>query len=283
MEEFLKSKRLKVFCIIAAVLAGCLILSAFREGRSGTAEGLISYAAMPVQTALAKTSASVTSFFDRFTGYGDLLEEKEKLQQEMDTLRQQLVDYEAMKEENNQLREMIGLKEEHPDYQFVKADVVGRDPDQRYESFTIGSGSVQGISLHDPVVTSSGLVGWIEEIGPSYAVVTTILSPKLSVGAYEIQSGQLGVVGGQLSLAQNGRCEMRYLQAKAKLNGIIATSGEGGIYPRGIVIGTLREISQESGGTSYRGVIEPANQMEDLTTVFVITDFTGQGSFAQAE
>ena len=128
------------------------------------------------------------------------------------------------------------------------------------------------------VITSDGLIGVIEEVGLTYSRVITLHDPSLNVGAYVSRTRDTGIVVGAVDLAQDGQCKMTYLprDSGAAIGDMILTSG-GNVFPKGLKIGTIKEIRQESHGVSLYAVIEPFASVADAKDVFVITSFEGQG------
>ncbi len=277
MREFFKTKRFKIFL---GVLAALLVLIICSATIGSTSSGFLSVVVSPVQKLSSWITNSATGFFSNIANSGKNASENEQLKEEIASLREQLIDYDDTLTENEQLKEMLGLKSENDDYDYLAASVIGRDSDDRYGSFQIDKGSLNGVELYDPVITRDGLVGYVSKLSPTTARVSTILGTDINVGAYGLYSGETGVVTGDTPLAVKGQCKMKYLlrdSAMAKSE-LVATTGLSGIFPKGLVIGTVQELVPESGGTSVYAVIEPAAQITDLQSVFIITDFTGQGT-----
>ena len=282
MREFFKTKRFKIFLVALAALLVLIICSATVGSNSS---GVLGVVISPVQKLSSWITNSATTFFGNIANSGKNASENEKLKEEMASLREQLIDYDDTKTENEQLKEILGLKKEHKDYDYAAASVIGRDADDRYGSFQIDKGSLDGVELYDPVITRDGLVGYVSKIGPTTSRVATILSTDINVGAYGLYSGETGVVTGDTALASKGQCKLKYLlrdSAMAKSE-LVATTGLSGIFPKGLVIGTVQELVPESGGASVYAVIEPAAQIVDVQNVFVITDFKGQGADSDDE
>lgn len=276
MREFFKTKRFKIFL---GVLAALLVLIICSATIGSTSSGVLSVVLSPVQKLSSWITNSATGFFSNIANSGKNASENEQLKEQIASLREQLIDYDNTKTENEQLKEMLGLKNDNKDYDYAAASVIGRDSDDRYGSFQIDKGSLNGVELYDPVITRDGLVGYVSKLSPTTARVSTILGTDINVGAYGLYSGETGVVTGDASLAAKGQCKLKYLlrdSAMAKSE-LVATTGLSGIFPKGLVIGTVQEVVPEAGGTSVYAVIEPAAQITDIQSVFVITDFTGQG------
>lgn len=207
-------------------------------------------------------------------------EENQRLKEENAELRRQLVDYEDTKTENERLKEITGLKELNPDIEFQPAGVIARDPEDRFGAFTIDIGYLHGISVRDPVVTGEGLVGYVSKVGPTYAVVTTILSPDCNVGAMEISTKDTGNITGTVELAAEGCTKLELLPRDTLVEegGTVVTAGTSGLFPKNIVIGTVEKVELETSGITSYAVIRPVSEIDEIKNVFVLTDFLGKGS-----
>jgi len=134
-----------------------------------------------------------------------------ELQREVNSLRARLADYDRMRHENEQFREILGVMEDRRDLVIEPAIVIARDPADRFYSFTIDKGTFNNVSVLDPVMTADGLVGYVSEVGMTWAKVITILDVAIDVGAYSSATRDIGVVTGSITLAQQGLCRMEFL------------------------------------------------------------------------
>lgn len=283
MRDFFNSLRFKILMAVLAVITGAMIYSASTGGLATLPEQLLSYALMPFQKLSAVISDGFTDFFSVFFDARKNYDENQELKEEIAELRRQLVDYEETVTENERLREILELKELNPDIQFQDAGVIGRDPSDQFGSFTIDKGTVYGISVYDPVVTGDGLVGYISSVGPTYAKVTTILSPETNVGAMEIKTKATGNITGSVELSEDGLTQMELLARSTVMaeGSLIVTAGTSGYYPKGLVIGTVQSVSLAESGITKTAVIEPAADIASVKHVFVLTDFLGKQSGQQ--
>lgn len=280
MRDFFNSLRFKILMAVLAVVTGVMIYSASTGGLATLPEQVLSYALMPFQKLSAVMSDGFTGVFSVFFDARENYEENQRLKGEIAELRRQLVDYENTITENERLREILDLKELNPDIQFQDAGVIGRDPSDQFGSFTIDKGTVYGISVYDPVVTGDGLVGYISSVGPTYAKVTTILSPETNVGAMEIRTKTTGNITGSIDLSENGLTRMELLPRNTALaeGSLVVTAGTSGYYPQGVVIGTVESVSLAESGITKTAVIRPAAEIASVKHVFVLTDFLGKQS-----
>ena len=288
VEKFCRSTRFKILITVIAVLFGFMLYSAYTGGIATLPERLLSYITVPVQKATSAVSDGLSGFFGKYINADETQELNQQLQDEIDQLRKDLTDYESTRRENEELKKYLGIKDQNPDYKFVSANVISRDPNNKYETFKIDVGTIAGVDKFDPIITTNGndpsgltgcLVGIVESVGPMNATVRTILSPQLEgVGAYDVtMPDQMGLVVGDIKLAESGLCKMEYLTKSLKVGDQIVTSGSSGIYPKGLTIGKVRYVRMQSYGTSYYAEITPAADFQKLQNVMVITDFLGKG------
>ncbi len=123
----------------------------------------------------------------------------------------------------------------------------------------------------------SYLVGVVEECYPTYSVIKTILDPDLSVSAYEIVSNEISYVTGTTALAQNSQCKMANLGSSTKIayGSIIATAGIGSSIPKGLIIGTVEKVDEESTNISSYAVVTPGVEISEITSCFVLINYEG--------
>lgn len=279
MRFFLRSRRFKIICAVTAALLIVSIVIRIIGGTIAPHSSIIGAIAQPFRSVATFISNEINDFSTKLNEGAALLEENNKLQDRIDELSSQVVEYDEIKKENEFLKEFYNIKEEHDDFMFLPATLISRDNSDPGYTFTINKGSVNGVSYRDPVITSSGLVGYISEVGPSYSKVTTILSSDMSVGCVDYRTSDVGVVTGDPELSKNGQSKFYNLprSCTVALNDIIVTAG-GGIFPEGIVVGTINSISSYENQTSITATIDCAADILDLRDVMVITYFEGQGS-----
>ena len=214
----------------------------------------------------------------------ELLEENSRLNEEVNDLVSQVINYDDLKKENEILRKYYGIKDDNPDYKIAVANVIRRDPNDDFYGFTIDKGSREKVSVNDPVITDNGLVGWISEVSVTTSKVTTLLSPEAKVGAMDQKSRDSGIATGSISLCDDGLLELAVISAdnKIKSGDIVITTGVGGVYPPDIVIGKVTKLGYDEYDTTPYAVIEPYEDLKSVTDVVVITSFEGQGVVEEA-
>lgn len=280
MHEFFHSKIFKLFVALAIVLAGLMLRASMSPGSGNFVTNVVGFFTAPLQNLTSSVSESTGSMMDRYFNADEIYQENQQLKEQIRILTEQQVELEQYRWENESLKNFMGLKEEHPDHEYVMASVVSRDPNSRFHSFVIDKGSLDGVKYLDPVITDDGLVGRITEVGLTFSKITTVLDPALHVGCYNARTRDMGTITGRIEAAEEGLCSMELVSrsSTAAKDDIIVTAGSTGLFPKDLVIGRIVSISTESDGKSMTAMIQPAADVEKVTNVLVITSFRGQGS-----
>lgn len=249
------------------------VMSVFTLGENS----VISTAFNAVTRGLFQLSAAAAG--EKSKSYDELLEENSRLSEENAELRQQLADYMDLKSENDRLWKYYGLKKENPSYEIKPANVIIRDANDDFYSFTLDIGTAQGVEPNDPVITENGLVGWVYQTDAVTCRVKTLLSPDTKAGAVDKKTGDTGIVSGSAELCERNLTSMNKLSEDNKIaeGDLVVTSGTGGVYPGNLIVGKVKEVKFNSYDTSRSAVIEPYEDIKSITAAAVITDFSGKG------
>lgn len=209
----------------------------------------------------------------------DVRRELERLKSENAELRNQLSDYIDTKQENARLKKLLDIKKDNPSYKLTPANVIKRDANDDFYSFTLDEGTAQGISVNNPVITENGLVGWVCQADAATCKVKTILSPDTKAGAKDKQSGDNGIINGSATLCDQNLTAMTTLAEnhKVKKGDMVVTSGTGGVYPGGLLIGEVQSVEFNSYDASRHAVVKPYEDIRYISTAAVITDFGTKG------
>ncbi|MBQ2318526.1 MAG: rod shape-determining protein MreC [Acutalibacteraceae bacterium] len=278
MRAFLRSVRFKVLAIILAVLVVLLVVFSALGGWTSPLSSVASSVVTPVQQGFNSTWEYITNLFSAPSRIRELELENAELREQIAELTEAKTEYETALVENEFYKDYLGLKEDHEDFEFCAAKVVSIDPVDAYGAFSINMGSLNGISPYDPVITAEGLVGYVKSVSLTSSTVVTVLDPTVKAGAYDTRTDDSGIVVGSAKLAKNGQCRMNDLtrDCTVAIGDSIVTSGGGGIFPEGLMVGTVNTMGQDVGDIMYYAVIDPAVNFEKLRNVMVITAFEGQ-------
>ncbi|WP_303805189.1 rod shape-determining protein MreC [Ruminococcus flavefaciens] len=276
----MKSTRFKVMVGFLAFLVGMMVYAVTRGGYSVSGASFINTVTKPFRAASNSISRKMEHTVDKLTNADKYIEENERLKKQIGELNAQLTEYDAIKAEVEELRKFVSIKEEHEDYMLSQpCKVLGYVTNDPFKSFTIDKGSADGIEPNCPVVTSEGLVGITVDVSKHVATVRTILSPDLSVAAVASSSNaDQGIIEGNVLSSENGQTKLIHVPKKNKLKrgDLMITAGNSGLFPKDYPIGTILEIGFDSNGLSVCADIQPCVDVNRLTSVIVITDFSGK-------
>lgn len=267
------NKNLKILVITLVII---LVMGVFSLGENSVILSAVNGFTRGLSQVSAAASSSDTATAD------DLKTENEKLRQENAHLREQLVDYYDVKEENDRLWKYYDIKKQNPSYNICPGTVIKRDTNDDFYSFTLDIGSAKSVKLNDPVITENGLIGWVCSVDVSTCKVKTVLSPDTKAAAVDKQSGDNGIISGNAALCDKNQTQLTKIAEnnKIKEGDIIVTSGTGGVYPKNLIVGKVKELRFNSYDTTRYALIEPYEDIRTITAAAVITAFDGKGEVA---
>ncbi len=275
MKSLFKNGRYKLIAaIIALLLAGALLAGI--TGRSETVQSsVVGTVFSPLHFVAQKISNGFDSAFGNVKPNAAYEKKISEIEEENGELKAKLADYEDMKKQNDMYKEALELKEENGAYEFVEASVIARDGADIYKSFSLSKGSVNGVKAGNAVIYKKNLVGIVDKVYPDYCVVKTILDPKFNVSAYEIISGEISYVTGNARLAREEKCKMSNLSSSTRVayGSIICSAGIGDKVPKGLVIGTVDEVTDETTDISSYARIVPEVSVDELSQCFIVTNY----------
>ncbi len=210
------------------------------------------------------------------TSYFDDLEkvksENEELKKKNSELEMQVRELEVLKADNKTLQEYMNLTQKYVEYSTIPGNVITRDVSNYGSNIIIDVGSDDGIRENMTVIADKGLVGYVLSVTSNTAKVQVIIDSASTVSCNLTTSNESIICKGTLDNNQNLRAT--YIPTSAELiqGDTVTTSGLGGIYHRGIFIGTVKEIVTTSNVTDRYAVIEPAVDFSKLETVLVINE-----------
>jgi rod shape-determining protein MreC len=159
---------------------------------------------------------------------------------------------------------------------YKSATIISWTASNFSSSFTINKGTSSGVDVDDCVITENGyLVGVVTEAGKSSSTVVSIIDTTMSIGAMLYSNSETGVIEGNFELFKQGKLKLSYINNNANvvIGDSVVTSGRGGIYPSGLVIGYVDSIGENPSGLDYYAVVSPAADFDSITHLYVITDF----------
>jgi rod shape-determining protein MreC len=261
--------------LIIVLLSMIYYTGVFRS-RYTFAEDLLLTGLSPVQGFFSRVGHRTYTFFQGMFDYERVLAENKSLREEIaarDNLSHQLLE---LQKENHRLREMLGF-ENSVEYSLLPAEVIARDPSYWFETITINKGFDDGVKKDMAVVTSQGLVGSVYFVSQNSSQVLMLTDSRRAVSALVQRSrepGSIGIVEGYPQ--KNGFLRMVNLPPDANIQtgDAIISSGLGGIFPKGLVIGHVVEVEKDQYGLLQQALVAPAVNFNRLEEVFIVIDYS---------
>lgn len=268
----MKRNNLLIVFIITIVILLAMVFSTIEKKNAGFLSNSVGVIITPIQRVFAGTGNAIAEGFSYFGNVKKLKSDKAQLMSTVTNLERENRELEGLKNENERLRALLQMQEQVKDYKTVGASVIASDPGNWFISFIIDKGTSSGIQKNSVVLNGDGLVGYVEEIGLTWARVTTIIDAGNSCGAVVKRTDDRGITEGDLEYGDQGLCKMTYISTDAHIvpGDYIETSGQGTIFPAGILIGRIREISTD--GISQTAVVDPAADFSNISEVLVIVN-----------
>lgn len=266
----------KIFVLLFVIVsvALCIFLSARGRFEPSASSQTVSLILSPFQKITSWFGSRFSVAYSAIQELSTLHEENERLRAEVEQLRAENLQAVEFAAENDRLRAMVGYQQSATQFDLVAARVIGYESQAWSHMITIDRGTRHGIKDQMAVVTPSGLVGHVTEAGFDSSKVQLLIDSRSSVGAM-IQrptSRVVGIVEGDPSNPTKPRMVNIPKDSDMNEGDLVITSGFGGVYPKGIIIGTIEEIHPDTGGLLKYGLINTSVDFQRLEDVAVIVE-----------
>ncbi|MBE7047796.1 MAG: rod shape-determining protein MreC [Ruminococcaceae bacterium] len=269
-----KHRKLNLILLVLTVIIFIMMGVSFAANNSSvsTPGSILGTVFRPAWQFFSYVGNGVGGFFDYLGDMRNFQSENLELKDQVAALSEQVREMDGYKQENERLRRLLELSSREEGLDMVGCEVIAKDPGNWFYTFTIDKGSHAGLAIDDAVISDRGLVGRITEVGPNWSKVLTIIDADSSVGALVNRTQSFAIVDGDLTLGDHGQCQLNHIAAGNSLvpGDTIVTSGLGGIYPEGILIGTVLEVKSDSLGYSQYAVVDTAVDFERIREVMVV-------------
>lgn len=267
-----------MFAVVAIVILLCLGITVYTgsTGKSNPLATGIGMVISPIQNGISKIANIVSEGSAYFEGYDALEKENEELKAKVRELEKNARDTDLAMSENDRLRTLLGIKENNPQFTHCElAEVIARSPGEWATTISLDKGSNDGVKVNDVVITEDGMVGYVSTVAPTYCEVTTVVDTNMQAGAIVTRTREVGVAEGDYTLMKENALKLSYLETDSQvvIGDTVETSGMGGVFPKGIMIGTVDRVLPEDNGISNYAVIKPFVDVETVKSVYIITDF----------
>ena len=263
------SRSTQIFILIVIVLILVSIIWP-QNPITGTIKSGGTYIINPIKKTIGNGAGGIKDFWGNIRDIRKLANINKDLEKENRKLFLESSRLGELEHENKILRAQLGFVQDHPEFDLVAAEVIGRDPNNFLQFMTINKGSNDGVKKEMPVVAEGFLVGKISEVESKSSKVFLITNPSSIVNALVEESRATGIVKGELGYSLI--IESISQEAKVKSGDTVITSGLGGTFPKGLVIGQINQIEEREAEVFKKAQIAPMIDFSSLEVVFVITN-----------
>jgi rod shape-determining protein MreC len=240
------------------------------QGPGVRVEGLGTRLLVPVQGAVTSAMSATVGTLATIQQARQLREQNVAYREEIDRLQAEMVGLRELELENQDLRNLLGLRQQAPPGEMIAVRVVARDPLPFAQVLVIDGGSEQGLREDLPVLTWRGLVGRVIEVQPTSARVLLVTDANSSISG-RIQnpdSRATGVIRGR----NDQWLLMQYLpqQEQVQTGDLVITSGLGGVFPAGLPIGKIAQVRRRDQDLFQEALVEPVARLAHLERLYVL-------------
>jgi rod shape-determining protein MreC len=221
----------------------------------------------PFQTAISKVSNYVGGFWEKYIALLHVSEENKQLRLELLQYKTANIEYREAVATNVRLQKLLELKESLPP-PTLTAEIVGKDPSLWFRTLTINRGSSDGVQKGMPVVTVAGVVGQVLTSSPNYSKVLLATDPNSAIDVITQKTRVQGIVKGLGRDAFGLHYVLK--SAEVEKSDYVLTSGLGGVFPKGLMVGTVSGIKKSRRGMFQSIEIEPAVDFAQLEYLIII-------------
>ena len=276
MKDFMRNNGILIL-IIAVLLALIItVLSVIMTGFADPLTNLVGIVSTPFRNGInAVVNWTEEVYSDAFQ-QDALKADYEQLKKDYAKLQEELREAQQAKDENERLRNLLGLKERRRELNFEAATVTAYGADNWDSAITISKGTDAGVTAGNCVVDEYGnLVGVVETVGTNWSTVMTIVDSDMEMGGLIARTNDAAILEGDFDLMGQGKLKLSYLPETSELmaGDQVLTSGLSGMYPSGLVVGSIEELRTDASGMNRYAVIVPETELNNLEQVFVVTSF----------
>lgn len=270
--KLLKNK-LAVTIIVLSVTFLVLIIATFKRENKSMIESGAGAALNPVQSIVYKATNMVKESVDFFLNFSEVKEENKNLITENEKLKDKLLEYSDLADENERLRQILNFTEEHNNYDYVGCDIIGYPNNNISDGYFINKGENANIQKGMVVVAAQGLVGQVTSVGSNWSIVQSLANENIVVAVMADSTREAtGYIKGYKD-RQNRNLAKVYdlpIDSEIKEGDVIMTSGVGMLYPKEIRIGEVTKVEEDKVKVMKSAIVKPYVDFNKLEELFVI-------------
>lgn len=261
--------RIRRLAVLGGVLAVCLLLLTVQtRGRAIPAADLIALVTTPVQKSLAAVHRGALSIWTTYLDWQYVRAENRRLREEVQRLRVEALVSTETADENRRLRRLLALKSRLP-LETITGEIIAREWGGWVRSLTVNRGRGDDVRRLTAVISPDGLVGRVIDVRPGASIVQVLTDPTSTVGAHSLRTRAPGIVEGD----PRGTIRFKYMArggAGLSVGDLVVTSGQGGVFPRGVPIGRVRSIDDRGAALFHYAALEPVVDFARIDEVLLV-------------
>lgn len=272
MPQFFSNKRLILLLVGVIFLVALISFSLRDRDNASLPEQIIKDVVGFGQAIFSKPTQYITGVFDNVDSLLNTYEENKRLKGRLEEFAKLQADVNDLASENTRLREIVDKEEDLREYDPIQATVIARNPDQWEEKVVLDKGEVHGVKVNMAVITARGLIGKVILTTPFTSTVELLSTQNPNYRVSAMVAGETEVFG----LIEGYDDERKELILKRVDSNIeikkgqkILSSGLGGIFPKGILIGEITEVTTDDFGLTKMAYIKPAAEFALLDHVMI--------------
>ena len=250
MKDFFDTWKFKILVIVAVFLVGIMAYAGANGRLTAAPQELLSVVLTPLQKVTSALSGGAASVWEKYTSIDDVMDRNEQLEAENAELRQQMVDYDRIKAENDAYKALARIQDTNSEASYV--------------------------SVNDAIISDRGyLLGVVVEVDATSCKVMTTLHPSFNAAGVISRTRENGIITGSADYAADGQCVLTNLDraTEARKGDQVITTGLGGVFPANLLVGTVQEVVPEQSGKSSSAVILPGADPRTVKHVFIVTEY----------
>lgn len=265
--------KIQKLALLVSLVGICLLLLTLQTRGYGSAAGdFFAIVTTPISTGLAKASRATFGLWSTYLDWKNVRAENRRLREEVQQLRVQALRVSDTDVENRRLRRLLALQERLP-LTTLSGEIIAREWGGWIRSLTVNRGRGDNIPRLSAVISPDGLIGRIVDVRPGASIVQVLTDPASTVGAHVLRTRTPGIVEGD----PRGALRFKFMArdgASIQSGDVLVTAGQGGLFPRGIPIGTVRTIDNRGAALFHYAELTPAVDYARVDEVLLVTGDT---------
>jgi len=262
--------KIRKVVLLGSLVAACLLLLTLQmRGYGAIAGDVFAVVTTPIQTGLAKASRATFGLWATYLDWKNVRAENRRLREEVQELRVQGLRVVETDDENRRLRRLLAMQEHLP-LTTLSGEVIAREWGGWIRSLTVNRGRGDNVPRLTAVISPNGLIGRVVDVRPGVSIVQVLTDPTSTVGAHVLRTRTPGIVEGD----PRGTLRFKFMArdgASIQSGDVLVTAGQGGLFPRGIPIGTVRSIDNRGAALFHYAELTPAVDFARVDEVLLVT------------